>query len=283
MDDVISVERRPELRDPVLVYAFSGWVDAGHAGAGTIAALAETLEASRRFATLDCTGLLDLQQVRPTVRIDDGGLRRIEWPHMEFVAGRSGRDVVLALGPEPSIRWSEVAGAIVDLARDLGVTDAVAVGGMPALVSHHRPVPVLATATSREVAGELGPLRPDYEGPTGFQTALQERLGAAGIRSIALWAQVPQYVAGSMSPPAVRAVLARLAELTRISVELASHDERCADYAARLEEGLADRPDVADLVHRLDDEGEQMVGDATSARELVTEIESFLRSQSDPG
>lgn len=265
-----------------MVYAFAGWVDAGLAGAGTIGALAEVLEARRRFATIDCTDLLDLQQVRPTVHLDDGGIRRIEWPTIEFVAGHAGRDVVLALGPEPSVRWTDVADAIVGLAAEIGVTDAVAVGGMPALVSHHRPVPVLATATSLEVARELGPLRPDYEGPTGFQTVVQERLGAAGIRSIALWAQVPQYVAGSMSPPAVRATLARLVELTGISVDLASHDERCASYVARLEEGLADRPDVADLVSRLDEEERRLIGDPQSGGELVSEIESFLRSQSDP-
>lgn len=266
----------------MVVYAFAGWVDAGLAGAGTIGALAEALEARRRFATIDCTDVLDLQQVRPTVHLDDGGIRRIDWPTIEFVAGHAGRDVVLALGPEPSMRWTDIADMIVGLATDLGVTEAVAVGGMPAFVSHHRPVPVLATATSLEVAQELGPLRSGYEGPTGFQTVVQDRLGAAGIRSIALWAQVPQYVAGSMSPPAVRAILARLVDLTGISVDLAGHDERCESYVARLEEGLADRPDVADLVSRLDDEERRLIGDPRSAGELVSEIESFLRSQSDP-
>lgn len=282
MGVVLSVDRRPDLRDPVVVYAFAGWVDAGLAGAGTIGALAEALEARRRFATIDCTDVLDLQQVRPTVHLDDGGIRRIDWPTIEFVAGHAGRDVVLALGPEPSMRWTDIADMIVGLATDLGVTEAVAVGGMPAFVSHHRPVPVLATATSLEVAQELGPLRSGYEGPTGFQTVVQDRLGAAGIRSIALWAQVPQYVAGSMSPPAVRAILARLVDLTGISVDLAGHDERCESYVARLEEGLADRPDVADLVSRLDDEERRLIGDPRSAGELVSEIESFLRSQSDP-
>jgi hypothetical protein len=37
----IEVERWPELRDPVLVVALSGWVDAGLAGAGAAAVLTE--------------------------------------------------------------------------------------------------------------------------------------------------------------------------------------------------------------------------------------------------
>ena len=36
---VLSVERWPELSEALLVVALSGWVDAGGAGAGAIAAL----------------------------------------------------------------------------------------------------------------------------------------------------------------------------------------------------------------------------------------------------
>ena len=90
---------------------------------------------------------------------------------------------------------------LVEAARRLGVVDAVTLAGMPALVSHRRTLPVLATATSRSLAQEVGPLRPDYAGPTGTQTIVQHALGAAGIPCVGLWVQVPQYVAGSPSPP----------------------------------------------------------------------------------
>lgn len=272
---MLNVDRWPELRDPVMVYAFAGWVDSGHVGAGTIASLAEQLEAGKAFATLDLTDLLDLQQVRPTVKLDEGGIRSVEWPHMELIAGRAGRDVVLAFGPEPSIRWRDVAGELVSTALRLGVVEAVAVGGMPGMASHRRPVSVLASATSRAVAQELEPLRADYEGPTGFQTVLQHALGEAGIRSMAMWAQVPQYVSGSLSPPGVRAVLTRLAEVLGLALDLRVHDERCDSYSTRLEDGLAERPDVLEIVDRLD----AALPEVASGDELVGEIERFLRSQ----
>lgn len=274
---MLTVERWPELRDPVMVFAFAGWVDSGHVGAGTVAALAEQMESGKRFATLDLTDLLDLQQVRPTVKLDEGGIRSIEWPKMELIAGRAGRDVVLAFGPEPSIRWREVSAALVETALHLGVADAVAVGGMPGFVSHRRPVPVLASATTRSAAQEMEPLRADYEGPTGFQTVVQRALGDAGIQSAALWAQVPQYVAGSLSPPGVRAVLSRIVEITGVTVDLRVHDERCDTYSERLEEGLAERPDVLEIIDRLD----AALPQEPSGVELVGEIERFLRSQPD--
>ncbi len=271
------MERWPELRDPAMVYAFAGWVDAGNVGAATVASLVEQIESPRTFATLDLSELLDLQQVRPTVKVDEGGIRSIEWPRIEVTAGTAGRDVVLVSGPEPSIKWRDVASALVDAALRLGVTDAVAVGGMPAYVSHRRPVPVLATAASRSVAQEIEPLRSDYEGPTGFQTVVQHALGEAGIRSMALWAQVPQYVAGSPSPHGVRAVLSRVAEILGVVVDLRVHDERCDAYSTRLEEGLAERPDVLDIIERLD----AALPQVASGVELVSEIERYLRSRPD--
>jgi hypothetical protein len=106
---------------------------------------------------------------------------------------------------------------------------------------------------------------------------VQHQLGQLGIPAFGLWAQVPQYVAGSPSPPAVRALLGRITELAQITVDLGPLDERCTEYRARVDEGLSQRPDVAELVDRLD----AATGGIPSGDELVSEIERFLRSQPD--
>jgi predicted ATP-grasp superfamily ATP-dependent carboligase len=277
VDAVLRVDQWPELRQPVMVFAFTGWVDAGFAGSGTIAALGEELGAARKFASIDLSELLDLQQTRPTVRIAEGGVRAIDWPTVELWAGNAGRDVVLVHGPEPSLRWASFSAEIADAAQTLGVTLGISVGGMPVLASHRHPVSVFATATSRSFAQELGALRPDYTGPTGLNTVLQHQLGQRGIPAFGFWAQVPQYVAGSPSPPAVRALLARIVELGQLTIDLDPLDARCEEYTARVEEGLSQRQDVAELVERL----EQATGGIPSGDELVSEIERFLRSQPD--
>ncbi|HEY5011790.1 MAG TPA: PAC2 family protein [Acidimicrobiia bacterium] len=274
---MLRVEQWPELRQPVMVFAFTGWVDAGFAGSGTIAALGEALGSARKFASIDLSELLDLQQTRPTVRIADGGVRAIDWPTVELWAGNAGRDVVIVHGPEPSLRWASFAAEITDAAQRLGVTLGVSVGGMPVLASHRHPVSVSATATSRSFAQELGELRPDYTGPTGLNTVVQYQLGQRGIPAFGLWAQVPQYVAGSPSPPAVRALLGRIREIAHLTVDLDPLDARCEEYTTRVEEGLSQRQDVAELVERL----EAATGDVPSGDELVSEIERFLRSQPD--
>jgi proteasome assembly chaperone (PAC2) family protein len=274
---VLDVEQWPTLRDPVMLVALTGWVDGGLAGTGTLAAVAEALESPRKFASVDLSDLLDLQQTRPTVSLIDGVTRRIEWPSIELVAGRAGRDVVIVAGPEPSVRWRDVTSDLVQVAQHLDVKLAVTLGGMPAPVSHRRPVSVLATASSRSVAQEVGALRSDYFGPTGAQTVLQVALGEAGIRAVGFWAQVPHYVAATPSPPAIRAMLERLREVAGLTVDLHALDEQSDAYFERVEEGLSERPDVADMVTQL--ESEAPPDEAVSGEDLAREIERFLRDE----
>jgi hypothetical protein len=278
---MLSVDHWPELREPLLVVALTGWVDAGGAGAGAIGLLAEQLRDADTFATIDVGAIADLQQTRPTARWE-GGTRVIDWPEITFESGHvgggregAGRDIVLMRGPEPSLEWPSVASSTVDAARRLGVRQAATLGGIPSLVSHRKAVVVTASATQRSLAQELVPLRPDYAGPTGLQTVVLRALGDIGIPGSGLWAHVPQYVSGSPSPPAIRALLARLVELYHLDLDLRVLDARSESYLNRVEAGLDARPDVKAVVDRIDEQQEGSTGD------LVAEIEAFLRSQGD--
>jgi len=100
-------------------------------------------------------------------------------------------------------------------------------------------------------------------------------LGDVGIPGSGLWVQVPQYVSGSPSPPAIRALLGRLIEVYNLDLDLRTLDERSAAYLERVEAGLDARPDVKAVVDQIDQRQEGTTGD------LVAEIEQFLRSQTD--
>ncbi|HEU5306622.1 MAG TPA: PAC2 family protein [Acidimicrobiia bacterium] len=278
---MIEIDTLPQLRDPALVVALTGWVDAGNAGSGSVAFLHEQLDAARTFGRIDLGDLMDLQQTRPTVHLVDGVSREIDWPEITLSAGRLGRDVVLCSGPEPSLRWRAVLGELVDVARQLGIAEVYTVGGIPAMASHRRPVSVLATGTDETVLERAGAWRQDYTGPTGAQSALQVMLGDAGIPTLALWAQVPHYLSGGASPPAIRAVLERLTDLAGLAVDLDGLDDQASTYERRVEEGLTDRPDVVEVIDAIE-AGEDEVDESElpSGDELASEIERFLRDQS---
>jgi hypothetical protein len=173
------------------------------------------------------------------------------------------------------LRWRSVVETVVDLAVRLGVREAYGLGAMPAAVTHRRAVPVHATLTSEAPAPAATVLRDDYVGPTGLQTTLLVALGQRGIPGTGLWAQVPHYVAGSPSPPAALALLEHLAATAGLDLTAIDELRRETEvYARRVEDGLVDRPDVAELVAAIEAEHP---GD-----DLAAEVEQFLRGLDPP-
>lgn len=277
---MLEVQRWPELRDTLLVVALSGWVDAGTAGAASAAFTIEQLDGARSFARMPLADHVDLQQTRPTIHLDDGVTRSIRWPELEMVAGRADRDVVVLRGPEPSLRWPAILSELVEAGARLDVREVVTLGGMPAAVSHRQVTAVLATASTRELADEIGALRADYEGPTGAQTALAVAFADQGVPAVGLWAQVPHYLAGATAPTAVRALADRLGRLGDIRLDAGALDDQCDAWLGKVEESLAERPEVAELVEQIEAaHAELPPGDLPTGEELVGEIERFLRKE----
>ena len=122
---MLDIDHWPALVSPVLVVALSGWVDAGAAGSGAIDALRDRLidTDGDEFGRIDLADAMDLQQTRPVARWATPDERVIDWPEISLLAGSIGRDVVLVSGPEPSLRWSEVSGLVVEVAQRLGVVE----------------------------------------------------------------------------------------------------------------------------------------------------------------
>jgi proteasome assembly chaperone (PAC2) family protein len=227
-------ERRPDgLRAPALVCAFKGWNDAGEAASSAVSFMGAALEATR-FATIDPEHFVDFQATRPLVKLVDGRTRAIEWPEWEVYEARiprAPRDLVILTGPEPSYRWREFCGQVVELAEALGVQLVVTLGALLADVPHSRPVSVTAFASDPALVERLQLQPPTYEGPTGIVGVLQNACAEAGMPAASLWAAVPHYVAVAPNPKGALAVLRRLESLVGVTVD--AQDLESARSAAR--------------------------------------------------
>ncbi|MCU1455536.1 MAG: hypothetical protein JWN46_3682 [Acidimicrobiales bacterium] len=283
---------RPKLRRPVLLAAFEGWNDAGDASTTAARWLGDRLRA-RPFATIDCEEFFDFTTVRPTVELVDGETRRIRWPDTELAAAtleRGDRDVVIAVGHEPQLRWRTFSAAVIEVAEALDVEMVVTLGALLAEVPHSRPTSVIGTADDPELVRELHLAPSSYEGPTGITGVLHAACRAADIPSVSLWAAVPTYVPSAPSPKAALALVERAAELLHLPIvttdleiaaaayerqidDLVSTDEDTAAYVARLEE-------EADEEDENEDDGRPPLDEAQSDV-LVAEVERFLRRQGD--
>jgi proteasome assembly chaperone (PAC2) family protein len=281
---------RPTLDHPVLIGAFRGWNDGGQAATLATGYLAR-LWGARKFADIDPELFVDFQATRPTVSLDEGRTRRIEWPENAFFRARipeANRDAVLLIGVEPNYRWRTFTELVADLAGDLGVELAVTLGALLADVPHTRPAPVTGAATDPKLVDELGLQLSRYEGPTGIAGVLLDACRRADIPSVSLWAAVPHYVSLAPSPRAARALCERLAGVLGIAIDVGELAEAESSYVEQVSQAVASDAETAAYVEELEQRADSLdwleeSGALPSGEALAAEIARFLRERESEG
>ncbi len=234
----------------MLVCAFRGWNDAAAAASTALGAVAASLD-SELIARIDPEDYFDFQSTRPTISLDEGQTRRIDWPENNLIAVRvptADRDLVLLDGTEPNLRWRTFSETISTAADALGVEMVITLGALIAEVSHTLPVPITGLASDEDLVEELELERSSYEGPTGIVGIVHDFCRRAGISSASLWAAVPHYVAAVPNPKAALALLRRLEGLTGIAVEASELEEETSDYEEQIGRAVAANPEIEELV-----------------------------------
>jgi hypothetical protein len=268
----------PALDAPVMVAAFEGWVDAG--GAGTTAA-EQIADGGRVVATFDADAIYDYRARRPTLDVLDGRPSRLEWPSLVARAVKVGeRDIVVLTGPEPDYRWRELSGAVVELARALGIASWASLGAIPAAVPHTRPVPILATASASGLLPEDIRQGPDgmLRVPSAALSVFELTAASAGIPAVGFFAQVPHYVSGTY-PTASIALLTALGRHLGVEFGVGQLATRALERRNLLDAAATTDESTRAHVERLEriaDESGLPAGD-----ELLADTERFLRGTDD--
>ena len=285
MDSLTWQSDLPHLRSPLLVCSFRGWNDAAASASTALGAIASSFD-SELIAKVDPEDYFDFQSTRPTITMDEGQTRRLDWPANNLIAVRvpgADNDLVLLDGTEPNLRWRTFSETIATAADALGVEMVITLGALIAEVSHTLPVPITGLASDRQMVEELELERSNYEGPTGIVGVVHDLCRQGGIDSASLWAAVPHYVAAVPNPKAALALLRRLEGLTGIAVEAAELEEETADYEEQIGRAVAANPEIKELVERIEAEQVEQLGDEgtdlPSADTIARDFQHFLRQQ----
>jgi proteasome assembly chaperone (PAC2) family protein len=283
MTDELRIDARPSLERPVLIAAFRGWNDGGQ-GASLAGAYLAQAWAAEQFAEIESENFYDFQATRPTVSLVDGETRQIDWPENTFLHAPlpgGGRDVILLLGVEPSLRWRTFCTHVADLATAFEVELVITLGSLLADVPHTRPAPVTGSATDPELIERLGLQASRYEGPTGIVGVLHDACGKAGLKSASLWAAVPHYVSLTPSPRAAKALVDRLAELLDADVDTAELDEAADAYSQQVSEAVAADAETSSYVEELERRVDEIAAeeDLPSGESIAAELTRYLRER----
>ena len=286
--DVLRWSERPQPRNPILVCAFKGWNDAGESASAAVGLLIANLEA-RQVAEIDPEEFFDFTAVRPTIRLEEGLARVVEWPtttiHIAEIPGAD-RDLVLLQGVEPSLRWRGFCEAILELARVLGVEMVVSLGALLADIPHTRPTSITGIASDEKLVERMGLSRSNYEGPTGVVGVLQSACAAADLPAVSLWASVPHYVAAATpNPKAALALVRKVEGIAGVAVDAGELEDATVDYERQVTAAVASDADVRAFVEQLEeamdeqDDGTPPAPRIPSGDTIARDFQRFLRQQ----
>ena len=289
---MLRVLSQPALRSPALLCGFSGWADAASAASAALRYLLLKRH-GERIAEFDPDAIYSYTTTRPITFLDDLGRRQLQWPALFWTAleaPEAPRDLVILVGPEPDLRWRECIQSIGEFAARLGVSRIVTFGAFLAQV-HYAGTPAMLGISSDPLMQarmrDLGIEQSNYQGPTGFVTAVLRDAADRGIPSASLWVAAPSYLS-STSNPKLAAALLRAAEHL-LGQELWCQELEAAgrDMERRIEEALRQRPDLATFLRQLSGErqspsppaqsSEDQEAELPSAEEVLRDLEEHLR------
>jgi predicted ATP-grasp superfamily ATP-dependent carboligase len=287
----------PQLQTPAVIAGFSGWNDAADAASSAVRTLIDAWNAEP-LAEIDPEDFTDFATIRPMVKLEDGIHRSIVWPKVSlWHASTPGTDVILVLGPEPSLKWRLFTEQIVSIAAKYNSSMVLTLGALLADVVHSRDVRVMGTSNDQSTLDRFELQRSTYEGPTGIIGVLQDACTQSSIPSASLWAAVPAYASQIPSPKAASALIARAGEIIGTPAPLSALHNSIVAYDRRVEELVEDDEDLREYVDRLDSMGDDAFNienpnqlefefgenedevDEEDANSLVDEVEQFLRDQ----
>jgi hypothetical protein len=281
---LFELHQRPDVVAPVLVMALDGWIDAGGGAARAAGAILEHTDMTT-VATFDTDALLDHRARRPTMQLVDGINAGLSWPSIELRLGSDSRgtDALFLLGAEPDHTWRAFSKAVADLALEFDVRLVVGLGAYPAPVPHTRPTRVVATATTAELAQQVGFVPGRIDVPGGVHAAIERNCADVGLPAVGLWAQVPHYSVAMPYPAAGAALIDALGQHANLHFPNDELREEAASTRARLDELVSNSDEHVAMVRQLEEQVDaaEEPGSMTllSGDELAAEVERFLRDQ----
>ncbi|MEV7973090.1 PAC2 family protein [Cellulomonas sp. NPDC089187] len=281
---------------PVLVHAVRGFMDAG--GAGRLAAdhLIEAHE-STRLATFDTDQLIDYRSRRPTATFDANRWSDYERPELviDLLRDSAGVPFLLLHGMEPDVQWERYAAAVRQIVERFDVPLTIGIHGIPMGIPHTRPLSVTAHANRQELVADHMPWFGTVEVPADASTLVEIRLGESGHDAMGYAVHVPHYLAQSSFPQAGIMALEQVQRATGLELDLAELTESAQDAMLEVERQVADSPEVAAVVHALEQQYDafsknigrpNLLADTSeipTADELGAEFERFLAQQGPEG
>ena len=301
-EEMFTVHRDVTFVDrPVLVYAFSGFVDAGHGVRLAAEHILATCE-HELIATFDVDEVLDYRARRPRMTYVVDHFAAVDVPQITLheVRDAKGTPFLLLVGPEPDYQWQRFIAAVALIVDRFDVRMALSLTAVPWPAPHTRPMGLTFHGSDPALLQPYGSVLGEIEVPGHVSAMLELALGERGTPSMGVTAQVPHYLVQFEYPPAAVALIGSLDELAGLSIDARG----LAPAASRAEHEIAEQmqgnAEFITVVAALEQQYDQLSaggsgtttggladlapeGGLPTGDEIAAQVEEFLQGLSDDG
>lgn len=298
-EELFTVHREVHFDErPILLHAFSGFVDAG---AGVRLAAEHLLDscAHQLVASFDADELLDYRARRPrmTYVVDHFASVEIQQIVLHEVTDATGQRFLLLTGPEPDYQWQRFLAAVDLLVEMYDVRLAVGLSAIPWPIPHTRPLGLTVHGSEPDlVAGHVSVIG-EIEVPGHVGAMLELHLGQQGCPSMGVTAQVPHYLVQFEFPRAAATIIAGVSAATGLVLPTAGLEPAARHADAEVAQQLEGNEEFTAVVAALEQQYDQMAaitsgaaggladladGGVPTGDEIAAQVELFLSSLEDP-
>ncbi|TMR96771.1 proteasome assembly chaperone family protein [Nonomuraea basaltis] len=285
----------PELLDPVLLYHFDGFVDAGGAGRLALGHLLAELE-HRVVATFDLDRLLDYRSRRPIMTFDTDRWVECESPELAVYVMKdsTGTQFLVMSGPEPDREWELFTKAVAALMDRLRVSKLVTMHGIPMAVPHTRPLGITMHASRPELINSQTSAFGRVQVPGSVAALIEFRLGAQGYDALGYAVHVPHYLSQAEYPTAAVTALEAVTRGTGLVFPMEQLHDAAQRTTSEIEEQIRASSELSTAISGLEQQYDAFAGGADrenliaestpmpTGDELAAQFERFLAERDDP-
>ena len=289
-EDMYAIHQMPTFKDaPVLIHAFTGYVDAGGAVRMMIDHILESCE-HHLIATYEVDEVMDFRARRPILSYSVDHFTGVDIPAIQLheVVDAEGTKFLLLAGPEPDYQWMRFLQSVSGLSHRIGVRLAVAVSGIPWPAPHTRPLGITVHGSDPSLVQGFHSQVGDVEVPGHMGAMLEFHLAQEGFDSMGITAQVPHYLSQFQYPQSAQTLLNSLSMITGLALSADGLDAAAMKATGEIAEQLQGNDEFTTVVSALEHQYDQTHGatqiaplvepdQMPSGDELAAQFESFLR------
>lgn len=275
----------PKFENPVLVYGFTGFLEAGAAVRIATEHLLDSVE-HVDVAEFDIDSIYDYRARRPKLTFASDHYTDAEMPSLRISACRDerGAGFFILHGIEPDFAWQSIMRDVATFIREVGVSLSISILAVPFPSPHTRPVAITVHGNQPELVAGRKSWVGNMQVPASLAGMLEYQLGVEGLPAMGFAAHVPHYLAAVGHPASALALVREVSIATGLLLPTDSLREAAREADDELAEQLQNNPENLEGVHQLEAQYDALLaersegaGDSPTADEnIAAQVEQFL-------